>query len=215
MPGRRASRSMPISPFVICRLFSLVSLLLAAAGAATGNIGTDEACLGCHTLLRPATSAKNLHPAMGGGCDACHVTHGENPKPKPGEFYLAAKVTELCSACHAGKAAKEFVHAPVAQDCTFCHDPHASGGLMLKTAEPNKLCLGCHLAGASGSAKTIALSEGRGHPVSNHPVSRKEDKEWPAISCLTCHDPHSTDKSSQLLVTETETFESLCLRCHK
>lgn len=199
----------------IRRALPLVFLCLAKSGPAAGGAPVDEVCLGCHAQLRAAATAKNLHPAMNGGCGLCHVEHGENPTPKSGEFFPAGKVTELCNSCHAETAAKEFVHEPAARDCTICHDPHASGRRMLKAAEPNELCLRCHLAGEKGAEKTITVSEGRGHPLSNHPVLRKQDKEWPAISCLTCHVPHSANKSRQLLVTETESFESLCLRCHK
>jgi predicted CXXCH cytochrome family protein len=173
---------------------------------------------------------------MNSGCETCHIDHGQSLAGSS-SHYLKATPTELCVTCHKGVVAKEFMHDPVRKDCTLCHDPHAD----LKTglrAQSNALCLECHSEASkskfenAGSVKLfggrvtvppryfenlhlLSLANDRGHPVSNHPVLRQKDAEWPAVSCIVCHKPHGADKSASLLVTETETFESLCQECHK
>jgi len=143
----------------------------------------------------------------------------------------------LCATCHAEVATKEFVHEPVKKDCTLCHDPHTSLKEGLR-AQGNALCLECHLDAAKSKFETdgpvklfngkvalppryfpnlqlLALSNDRGHPVSNHPVLRSQDSDWPEVTCLACHTPHGADKSASLLVHESQDTYAMCQRCHK
>ncbi len=156
------------------------------------------------------------------------VHAGTQPHP-------AMPAGSACGSCHANVTAKEFVHEPARMACTLCHDEQQPSRLH---AEGNALCLECHSTDAQkkfesdqavvlfgGKVKLtpkpfrelhlLALANDRGHPVSNHPVLKKADKDSPAIACLTCHNPHGTNHNSYLLVTDVVSPVSLCQRCHK
>jgi predicted CXXCH cytochrome family protein len=198
----------------------------------------DKACLGCHSMIQALLSNDSSHPAMALGCVVCHTDHTQASSANRAGHYLIAAPADLCAGCHAGIATKEFVHEPVKKDCTLCHNPHAGLKAGMR-AESNALCLECHSDSAKSKFETegpvklfggqitvppryfpnlpfLALQNDRGHPVSNHPVLRNADADWPAVNCIVCHKPHGADKSAALLVPETENyFESLCQRCHK
>jgi predicted CXXCH cytochrome family protein len=109
-----------------------------------------------------------------------------------GRVKLRAEVNALCLECHATAAAFDGASAKTL----------FGGGVTIA-------------AGTYGMAPAIEVTENRGHPTSNHPVLRDADKDWPAITCLTCHAAHAANRNKDLLVSQTETFEPLCLRCHK
>jgi len=205
-------------------------------GAVKLKKAAGELCLGCHAKLAAKIGAAPWkHTPLAkdpGACLDCHNPHASTLKA-----LAKAPVVAMCQKCHAETGKKEFVHDPVKSDCTLCHDPHAGLKAGLR-AESNALCLECHSTAsqskfeAKGSTllfggqvtlpphyfqnlKLIDLNNDRGHPVANHPVLWKQDPEWPALSCTVCHNPHGADKSASLLVTESETFVSLCHRCHK
>ena len=197
----------------------------------------DKVCLGCHAMMLQFLSKEQGHPAMTLGCGTCHVDHAQSSATNRFGHFLTAAPSELCVTCHAEITKKEFVHEPVEKDWTLCHSPHASLKEGLR-AQGNALCLECHSDALKAKFETngpvklfngrvtlpprsfpnlhlLALQNDRGHPVSNHPVLRKQDAQWPALSCIVCHRPHGADKSASLLVTETEDFVPLCERCHK
>jgi len=197
----------------------------------------DEACLSCHASVQAALTNDSSHPAMAMGCGTCHTDHAQPPSGKGSPHYLAAEPSVLCAKCHAAVATKEFVHEPVKKDCTLCHNPHLGLKEGLR-AESNALCLECHSDASRSKFETdspvklfggqvtipphyfqnlhlLALRNDRGHPVSNHPVLRREDADWPAVTCMACHKPHGSDKSASLLVHESEDIYSLCQRCHQ
>ena len=207
----------------------LCTRVLSAAG--------DPACMECHAVIQAELSRGGSHLAGVPGCIGCHVDHQQQTAPKEVPHYLRAAPVALCGGCHEDIGHKEFVHQPVKMDCTLCHNPHATSRRYLR-AEINALCLECHSTRAKvvfetdGPAKLfggkvtlpprsfqnlklLELSRDRGHPVSNHPVLRDADKEWPAVNCLSCHLQHGADKSAALLVTESENPLLLCQRCHK
>ena len=72
--------------------------------------------------------------------------------------------------CHAGMLSPKFVHGPVAvQDCLLCHKQ--TGKHEFKLAEQGaKLCYLCH-----------------------EKMGSKHGKD-----CITCHDPHGSDREFQL-----------------
>lgn len=172
------------------------------------------------------------HPPFAGRqCDTCHA------EPKAGKVVLKRSVAELCSTCHARILKRQILHEPVKTNCIICHNPHAGEKANLRAAV-NVVCLECHSsqvqASFNGDApvrlfggqvtlaarpfqnlRLLELSNERGHPVSNHPVAWKADKNWPDLNCTTCHDPHGSDKSPMYLVTGEETPIALCQRCHK
>jgi predicted CXXCH cytochrome family protein len=209
-----------------------VMFVIALGGARAG----DTACLGCHSMLQDFLSKDTGHPAMRMGCQTCHTDHAQSSSTDRTEHHLIAAPGELCITCHAEIVKTEFVHEPVKRDCTLCHGPHAGLKNGLR-AQSNALCLECHLDSTKSKFETdgpvklfggqvtlpprsfqnlrlLALRDDRGHPVSNHPVLRAQDADWPAVSCTVCHNPHGAEKSAALLVAEVENF-ALCQGCHK
>jgi len=197
----------------------------------------DKACLSCHSSIQELLTKASIHPAVAMGCGTCHTDHTQPLPGRGNPHYLMADTSVLCATCHAEVATKEFVHEPVRKDCTLCHNPHASLKEGLR-AQGNALCLECHLDASKSKFETdgpvklfdgqvtipphyfrnlqlLALSNDRGHPVSNHPVLRSQDSSWPAVTCLVCHKPHGADKSPSLLVNESDDIYSMCQRCHK
>ena len=64
----------------------------------------------------------------------------------------------------------------------------------------------------------LPIKYGRGHPVDRHPVSDVMDpsdvnKVLKPISCLTCHQPHSSAKPD-LLVKDQANNMAFCTTCH-
>src|ERR1035441_10291523 len=88
-----------------------------------------------------------------------------------------------CVECHDDKTKGKHVHSAMAMGCTTCHEVRVNKDvthIKLITATPVALCLTCH------ADKKAADIKGTVHP--------------PAVrDCLTCHDPHSSDNTNQLL----------------
>lgn len=137
-----------------------------------------------------------------------------------------------CAKCHADLTqGKKYIHEPVRVSCTICHDPQASDMPRMLRAPTNDLCLECHLQGERPGA-TVALFNGRvkvpgallrgmrplpvraGHPVPDHPVFVPAAIGLPEINCLSCHKPHASDGSPQLLVSGAAGRKGLCGTCH-
>ena len=84
----------------------------------------DASCRGCHRAIE---QGENVHaPVAGGECSSCHRESGGKVHPREkGAVTLVAEGAQLCYQCHDSKAAKKYIHSPVASgDCTACHDPH-------------------------------------------------------------------------------------------
>jgi predicted CXXCH cytochrome family protein len=197
----------------------------------------DKACRSCHSSMESLITNGSIHPAMATGCGTCHIDHTQAQPGKGTSHYLTVDIRVLCTTCHAEVATKEFVHEPVKKDCTLCHNPHASLKEGLR-AQGNALCLECHLETTKSKFETdgpvklfqgqvtipphffpnlplLALSNDKGHPVTNHPVLRSQDADWPEVTCMACHKPHGADGSPALLVHESGDAFSLCQRCHQ
>lgn len=99
-----------------------------------------ELCLGCHADLRGRFDMPYRHPVQEKAisCVECHNPHQEQ---RPGTRATNSK----CLSCHEDQRGPwPFEHAPVAEDCTSCHEPHGSvAPRLIKTAQPF-LCLSCH-----------------------------------------------------------------------
>lgn len=119
--------------------------------ATTGAEGTAELgshlrrdgvdlCLDCHSELRGRFSMPNRHPVREKAltCVECHDPHRSEPSD-------ARARNGRCLSCHEDiRGPWPFEHAPVAEDCASCHEPHGSVAPgLLKTAQPF-LCLSCH-----------------------------------------------------------------------
>jgi len=113
----------------------------------------------------------------------------------------------------------------------------------MRAATPNALCLECHGPDAApaklesehlvtifgGKVKlpedyfsrvsVLPLKYGAGHPVVGHPVSDLKDPTDPSkivtpMTCLTCHQPHSSAQAD-LLVNDQANNQAFCKTCHK
>jgi predicted CXXCH cytochrome family protein len=83
-----------------------------------------ELCARCHQL---DTGRKYLHGpvAAGGGCLLCHDPHSSRH-----EKLLVAESRNFCLRCHDG-AEVAASHGGVEQQCTDCHEAHASDNAFL------------------------------------------------------------------------------------
>ncbi|MCD8491270.1 MAG: cytochrome c3 family protein [Geovibrio sp.] len=91
------------------------------------------------------------------------------------------------------------VHAPVADDCTQCHDPHNSDAKFhLKAADEKTLCLTCHGDMDPAFKENILTAQFKHKPVEEG-------------SCGECHNPHASD-FGQLLRSDTK---QICFECHQ
>lgn len=137
----------------------------------------DEVCGSCHARERAASLASTAHPLRDGrmACSDCHNAHGG-----AGEGGLAqASVNETCFTCHADKRGPFlWEHAPAAEECTLCHQPHGSPHRAMLTQRPPLLCQQCHAAAGHPS---IAFTP-EGLPAGGSPSAFLVGN-----SCANCH----------------------------
>ncbi len=181
-----------------------------------------ELCLLCHDELTAAVEVEleTPHFPVTESCLNCHDPHGTD-QPGP----LNAPMVELCRDCHDFDDL-QGVHGnqlSSESDCTFCHDPHGSnydrmllgrhqhppfaegscdachrppfGGRIRLRARGERLCSACHgdvADGAKGSVHPALVGDGR------------------APGCLSCHNPHMSDRSSLLIADGP----AVCAGCH-
>ena len=196
------------SPFV--SLFAIVALLATAdsqvsaqdlSADALDRLSADRAgvavCAECH---ESEAQVSIFHR----DCQACHVNateHAQARRParvEPGKPALAQ-----CQGCHADDTDRmNFAfsdHHGAGLECGDCHGVHgpklAVGGQSIiqhRTQEASALCATCH-------QDVLA----RFDMPSHHPVLEG------GVSCLSCHDPHSSKKLG--LAHQTQQ----CLDCHQ
>lgn len=223
------------------RVLLLWALLLCAAAQAAqhpvplGKNPTSKECLTCHA---DKTRGKYVHSAMAMGCTTCHeVTSARGVTL----VSLVSPADELCFTCHA-KSTDKHLHAPYAQgNCIVCHSPHSSNWPDQLLAAPQNICMGCHVRERlkvnfrRGTATvpwgvTLTLDQLKGwhylrlnkaltanHPIEGHPVTgpnRALGAGAPAITCLSCHEPHYSNHANLLPPKFSNTTE-LCDSCHK
>jgi DmsE family decaheme c-type cytochrome len=107
-------------------------------------LAQQEVCFDCHPRTRSLSLMPSSHPLRFGqmACSDCHDSHsGLN------EFQLVENsVNETCYTCHAEKRGPVlWEHAPVAEDCSNCHDPHGSSHAGMLKQRPPLLCQQCHM----------------------------------------------------------------------
>ena len=187
-----------------------VLLFAAASEAATPAID----CLQCHGDLE---RGKSVHPALAMGCETCHsaIDASDVPHKKKNKFPkgLSADQPDLCYNCH-DKAmfTKKNVHPALALGCTTCHNPHASNAASLLIDSVGKLCVTCHEKQAKGTHIMTGFALGDTHPLQGRADPAKPSRE---LSCISCHNPHSSARN-KLFVNESATGnESLCRMCHR
>ncbi len=100
-------------------------------------------CMTCHTSQKAKFYELSHHPVREGqmACSECHNVHGENGTG----LRIKATSREKCVSCHADKRGPFlWDHAPAAEDCTLCHDPHGSNQPALLKKRVPQLCQECH-----------------------------------------------------------------------
>ncbi len=115
----------------------------AARDGVLTTTGQAQVCDDCHSAQRIAGLKPFAHPVDEGkmNCGACHSIHdgdGEHQLSRP-------TLNQTCYQCHAEKRGP-FVweHAPVAEDCSVCHDAHGSNHPGMLTQRGPFLCQACH-----------------------------------------------------------------------
>lgn len=155
-----------------------------------------DLCAECHRETVMRTYLPSRHPVREGkmACTDCHDPHADAYATGA----VGERAVDLCFECHAGKQGPFiFEHAPVAEDCMICHDPHGTvANSLLRQNEPF-LCLQCHqthfhatLEGYEGSFTTLDGYTG----VSAHDST----KRTMLTKCTQCHsEVHGSDLPSQ------------------
>lgn len=177
----------------LVRLLIFLSAISLSCGllADQASASFDSSCLTCHAKFKK--TSRNDHPALGIGCNACHVAAADkaHPQQKDG-IKLKQEVPGLCYGCHKKARFQETnIHPPVAEGkCTTCHNPHTSAFSSLLQCDPPELCYGCHDK-SSYTKKYL-------HPVI---IGRQ----------CNCHNPHASNYPSLLASTVNEG----CIGCHR
>jgi len=205
------------------------------------NFGSAK-CVECH---RDKSQGKHVHSAIAIGCTACHDVATAKGVTL---INLISPANALCFGCHE-KSTDKVLHGPYAQGlCVACHSPHASDYPDQLVAAPQDVCLGCHARARLrvnrrtqtvttpwGFVLTAAQMQGwqplnlnqtltANHPVAGHPVSGPNTALGRGeITCLSCHDPHHSNKPNLLppregkntaLSREAGYPTALCDSCH-
>lgn len=165
---------------------------------------TAKLCFQCHS--DDLTGRNSIHPPAGDGtCDACHSPHGSRV-----QFNLLEEVPQLCYNCHESVESGKNIHPALkVNGCLGCHNPHGSDNKPLLNLALNDLCIKCHQDKKDGSHIITGFTY-QLHPVKGPRDPRREGKEF---SCVSCHNPHSSDNPK--LFYEGNTREEMCKRCHK
>jgi predicted CXXCH cytochrome family protein len=199
-----------------------------------------KSCLLCHDA-HGSDFPKELRAPVRDLCMNCHGTNSEKIVQSSQAFPLFNGLVSLPpktfeKLTHLDLSNK-YVHEPANVSCIFCHDAHASDYPAELYASVQDVCLACHGSNAElivRSERPFQLLGGRvtlppktfqaltmlrlvngqsGHPVSNHPVSAPATADRPELSCITCHNSHSTPTGQKRLVARQE---ELCYSlCHK
>jgi len=104
-------------------------------------------CVGCHPEVAAQFDLPSHHPMREGmlACTDCHGAH-ENRRETLGAL------TRICVDCHQEVAGPWiYEHAPVTEDCGYCHAPHGSSADFLLEASQPAACISCHTLPLSGA----------------------------------------------------------------
>jgi predicted CXXCH cytochrome family protein len=156
-----------------------------------------QICLGCHADIAELGNKPVRHqPAFGQACAICHEPHGGER-----EKLLRAQGNALCLECHGPDAAPQVDES--------AHVVKIFNGRVKLPEDYFK----------KNKVVVLPLKYGKGHPIEGHPVSDVADptdvtKVLNKLSCLTCHQPHSS-AHLDLLVNDQENNTAFCATCHK
>ncbi len=189
-------------------------------------------------------SAKVQHPGAAGDCTDCHNPHASRqpglPKTNGVEICLTCHADQAeqgkkavlhqpvfkqaCATCHEphGSANAKLLRAEGNALCLECHGPDSKPQKVesahLVTIFKGKVRLPEDYFPKNRVA-VLPLKYGLGHPVQGHPTTDLVDpkdmtKVTVPMSCLTCHQPHSSAQSG-LLVKDQASNMAFCSTCHK
>lgn len=138
----------------------------------------SQVCESCHKKQRAEFLRTSSHPLRQGrmACGDCHNAHGSSAQAS----LVKPTLNQTCYTCHAEKRGPLlWEHAPVAEDCSLCHQSHGSvRSAMLNKSAP-LLCQQCHsAAGHPSVARTGAGLPAEGGTGATFLV---------AGSCSNCH----------------------------
>ncbi len=165
------------------------------AAAAPQTVGSGETVTRTPSSLHIPWDAKYLHgPVAVGECSICHRSHGSD-YPK---LLTTATTNELCFSCHEVTHEEltkfQYVHEPVKENCTQCHNPHGAENAGLLPKPTQEMCFDCH--------------EGVKHTVQSAAVKHKVMDNQ--TECTACHSPHASTVPKNLKADP----KTLCMGCH-
>jgi predicted CXXCH cytochrome family protein len=154
-----------------------------------------ELCTTCHSDHEKDAKKPVVHAAVTSGesCLNCHSPHGGNSKA----LLRRADMQKTCTACHDRKMFEGTHKHPDVQDCNTCHAPHGSANPGILVEPQASLCVTCH-----------DVSKTHTHP---YQAPAKDPRTGSAITCTSCHNPHSS--AEEHLLTH-EKKRALCVQCH-
>lgn len=100
-------------------------------------------------------------------------------------------------------AASQGAMPEIKKNCSTCHVPHGSGGMLALKEPVTQLCIGCHPDRKGSAEHKVDVVPSM--PVPGLPLTEGK------VSCITCHNPHSNIISKMLRLS----LDKLCLACHK
>jgi len=109
--------------------------------------GTTRMCSSCHAEVAAQFDLPSHHPIAEGmlECTDCHGPH-EGSRAK-----LGAR-TQTCAGCHQEVTGPwVYEHAPVTEDCGYCHVPHGASADFLLTMSQPAACISCHTLPVAGA----------------------------------------------------------------
>ncbi len=182
-------------------------------------------CYTCHehdNIKKLVESSSRVHGPVttGKACAACHAAHG-GAMPK----LLAVSPMKLCLSCHDkpvetrdGRTIADIAtvlksnpshHGPIEEeDCTACHDPHASPHFALLAmeypeafyapfdTESYDLCFSCHSEEAMTEAEATDVTGFRDNDRNLHLLHVNKAKK--GRTCRVCHEVHASKGPFQL-----------------
>jgi predicted CXXCH cytochrome family protein len=93
-----------------------------------------------------------------------------------------------------------------------CHAPHSADSRRLLRLRGNNLCLECHPKVATEPHGVTNIGSVTGHPLQTQKTVVIAGRKT-RLSCLSCHEPHSSD-SIRLFVFKAKEPLEICQNCH-
>ncbi len=177
---------------------------------------SESNCFDCHQSL---LYKKFAHaPTVNFVCLPCHngKTGEKNRKYRgKSKFLYPDPIGDTCFKCHKKNRkkwlARRNLHDPVgAGKCNLCHNPHSSDvNKNFLRERVWELCTSCH-ADKRSKKRYIALFKYR----KNDGIGIDQKFIEGDFLCITCHDPHSSDRP-YLLKEDYNGIENVCLTFSK